>query len=125
MKRTTSIAATMQATASAKRISMRLVWLRARSCWAKKFIAMRRWTPESAEGNLHRFARLRRLDFQRRGGREREHVGDERIREHFAAVVVVHHRIVVRLAGEGDFVFRGGEFLGKLHHGLVGFEIRI
>jgi hypothetical protein len=37
---TKSSAATMQATASTNNTSMRLVCARARSCWAKKFIAL-------------------------------------------------------------------------------------
>src|SRR6185312_3270160 len=109
---TKSRAATMHTTASTNSTSMRLVCARARSCWAKKFIsALRRRQPEPGSGkrNLDRLLHVRRFHFPRRGRREIEHVGDDRAREHFALVVVVHHAVVVGLAREGDLVFGRGE----------------
>ena len=46
-------------------------------------------------------------------------------REHFAPVVVGHHRVVERLARERDLVLGRGQLLGELHHVLVGLEVRI
>src|SRR5271170_4260300 len=35
------------------------------------------------------------------------------------------HRIIVSLTREGDLIFGGGEFFLKLHHALIGFQLRI
>ncbi len=54
-----------------------------------------------------------------------EHGGEYHGREGLPVGVVGHYRIVEGLAGEGDLVFRGGQFLAELHHVLVGFQVGI
>ncbi|MFM1945530.1 MAG: hypothetical protein RI897_4512 [Verrucomicrobiota bacterium] len=65
------------------------------------------------------------FDCERFGGGEAEHAGDDIGGEDFAGGVIGHDRVVVGLAGEGDAVFRGGEFFHEAGHGLVGFEIGV
>lgn len=70
-------------------------------------------------------ALLRRLDLQQLRRREHEHAGDDAVGEHLARVVVVHHRVVERLARERDLVLGRGQLFGELHHVLVRLQVRI
>src|SRR6185437_503009 len=87
--------------------------------------SLRESASASSKADLRRFPLRRIVDRKVFGGRETSRAGDHGRREDLALVVVVHHRIVVRLPRERDAVFGGGELLRQLHHVLVGLEIRI
>src|SRR5579872_1135377 len=59
------------------------------------------------------------------GALEAEIRRDDVARELFGLGVERQHRVVVSLSREGDLVFGRSEFLLKLHHALVGLELRI
>ena len=80
---------------------------------------------KSGERNLRRVALGGVFDLEKFGGLESEHAGENHVRENFAGGVIGHDGVVVGLAGEADFVFGRGEFLGELHHVLVGFKVGI
>ena len=65
------------------------------------------------------------FDLKEFGGLEAKHAGEDDVGKHFASRVVGHDAVVVGLTGEGDFVFSRSEFLGELHHILVGLEIGV
>src|SRR5690606_29155343 len=115
---------TMPTTATANsrtnRPDSRLTW-RWRS---KKFMTRRRPARRSpapvarrqvqstvSEGDPRCLALARLLDLEQRGRLEPEHVGDEVAGEGLPLVVVVHHRVVEVLPGEGDLVLGRGELL--------------
>ena len=50
---------------------------------------------------------------------------DDAAREHFALVVVAHHRMVVRLPREHHLVLGHRQLVGELRHVLVRLEVRI
>src|SRR5882757_9898706 len=115
-----SMPATNATTATTKRnTSFSVVPLAAR-WWSKKFM-----TADGSELDLRRVPHLgvlrRYFEEHRRG--EVEHSRVDAAGERLAAVVVVHHGVVVGLPGERDLVLRRGQFLGQLHHGLVRLQI--
>src|SRR4249919_2946086 len=127
-----SNASTMPMTANANNTTSRTDARRAAAWCSKKFMApcspAQGGRRNASELHLRRGAHLSLVDgrdLQQRGRSELEHAGDDARREHLAPVVVAHHGIVERLAGERDLVFGRGQFLGQLHHVLVGLEVRI
>src|ERR1043165_3491691 len=94
--------------------------LRRASCWcSKKFKGV-------GEGDLGRLALFGRLGGHEQLGRaEVEHAGEDAVGERLARGVVVHHRVVERLAREGDLVLGAGELLLQREHVLVGFQVRV
>src|SRR5688572_14125088 len=91
---------------------------RARS-WCSKKSKLR-------EGDLWRlafFGRLGRL--QQLGSVEAQRPGDDVVREGLALGVVFHHRVVERLAREGDLVLGAGELFLQRQHVLVRLEVGI
>ena len=81
--------------------------------------------PDLVERNLGRVALGGVFDLKQLGWEETKHAGENYIRENLAGGVIGHDRVVVGLAGEAHFVLGRGEFLGELHHVLVGFEIGV
>src|SRR3989338_7431929 len=110
--------ATSTTTASVNSTARRVVARRARSCCSKK--------PKLLERNLGRLAFLGRLggDEQLRGA-EAEGAGEHHVGEGLALGVVFHHRIVERLAGEGDLVLGAGELLLQAEDILVRLQVRV
>src|SRR5688572_32947659 len=91
---------------------------RARSWCSKKF--------KLREGNLRRLALFGRFGrLQQLGGVEAERPGDDAGREGLALDVVFHHRVVVRLAREGDLVLGAGELFLQRQHVLVRLEVGV
>src|SRR5258706_7382186 len=91
---------------------------RARLWCSKKF--------KLAERDLGRLALFSRLGgLQELRGGEAECAGEDAVREGFALGVVLHHRIVIGLAGEGDLVLGAGELLLQREHVLVGLQVGI
>ena len=103
------------------------IWGGAAFCRPKNQLgtAARRLLPALRKRNLRRVLLLRLVDDEQFRRAEVEHAGDEVAGENFAVGVVGHDRVVVGLPGEGDFIFRGGQFLGELHHVLVGLQVGI
>src|SRR5882672_773415 len=100
--------------------SSTITWLlRRASCWCSKKFKLR-------ERDLRRLALFRRFGRGEQLGRpEVEHAGEDAVGEGLALGVVVHHRVVERLAREGDLVLRAGEFLLQREHILVGLQVRV
>src|SRR5512138_2910359 len=107
-----STQATIAATASRKSRTITRLARRATLWCSKKF--------KRLERDLRRFALFGRFG----GGeqlrrREAEEAGEEIVGEGLALGVVLHHRIVERLAREGDLVLGAGELLLQREHVLV------
>src|SRR6185437_2491180 len=142
---TRSTATTIASTASANNHTSVRLERRTLACWAKKSMESsvtrcksrlrrsRQLALYSSRGSasdlrkthLRRFPLRRIVDRKLLGRCESERSRYQRRGKHLRPVVVVHHRIVVRLARERDAVFGGSEFLRQLHHVLVGLEIRV
>src|SRR5688572_14627433 len=91
---------------------------RERSCASKK--------SKLRERHLRRLALLGRLGgLQELGGVEAEHPGEEVVRERLALGVVLHHRVVERLARERHLVLGAGELLLQREHVLVRLQVGI
>ena len=81
--------------------------------------------PLQENDTFGRLPLLRLLDGEQLGGGEVERASDDAAGENLPLRVVGHHRVVIRLPGEGDFVFRRGQFLHQAQHGRVRFEVGI
>src|SRR5436190_24121611 len=91
---------------------------RARLWCSKKF--------KLAERDLGRLALFSRLGgLQELGGAEAECAGENVVRHGLALGVVLHHRVVIGLAREGDLVLGAGELLLQRKHVLVGLQVGI
>src|SRR5687767_7748769 len=96
---------TARAYISTSSLVLRLAW-----AWLSKNVVK-----NLLERDFRHLALLGRLGgFQQRGRLEAEHAREHRVREGLALGVVLHHRVVVGLAREGDLVLGGGEFLLNL-----------
>src|SRR5262245_17961091 len=101
---TASTAMTTPSTASANSSTITRV-LRRATCWCSKKVADAATSRARLELHLRSLALLRGFGrLQQLGRTEAEHAGEDRVRERFALGVVLHHRIVERLAGERDLV---------------------
>src|SRR6185436_2884481 len=88
--------------------------LRRASCWCSKKFKL-------GERNLRCLALFRGLGGGEQLGRaEAEHAGEDGVRERLALGVVLHHRVVERLARERDLVLGAGELFLQRQHVLVG-----
>src|SRR6185295_1231613 len=86
--------------------------LRRASCWCSKKFTL-------GELDLRRFALLLRLDHGEQLGRpEAEHAGEDHVGKGLALGVVLHHRVVERLAREGDLVLGAGQLFLQRDHVL-------
>src|SRR5258708_15476105 len=111
---------TIATTESVKRATITQVLRRASAWCSKKFKLL------LGERNLRRLALFRRLGrLQQLGRAEAEHAGEDVAGEGFALRVVGHHRIVERLAREGDLVLGAGELLLQREHVLVRLQVRV
>src|SRR5580765_1410250 len=118
------IATTMHATAITKITTSPFVLRRATSWRSKKF--MRASSRAQSELDLRRLALLGRFGrLQELRGTEVEHAREEVARERLALGVVFHHRVVERLAREGDLVLGAGQLLLHLQDVLVRLEVRV
>src|SRR5262245_33476880 len=107
-------------TAAAKSTTISRV-LRRASAWCSKKVRA-----ELRERDLRRLALLGRLGrLQQLGGAEAEGPGEDIVRERLALGVVLHHRVVERLAREGHLVLGAGELLLQPEHVLVGLEVGV
>src|SRR5207244_12184071 len=77
------------------------------------------------ERDLGRFLLFRLLDYEKFSRGEIECAGDEVGWKNFAARVVGHHRIVVSLTRERDFVLGRSQFFHQTYHCRVRLEIRV
>src|SRR3954471_12381866 len=123
------ITTTIAATARRKRHTITRLFRRA-SCWCSKnetrFICMAQARPGTSRGrlgqrDLGRLALVGRFGGLQELGRTEPHrAGEGHLGEGLAPCVVLHHRVVVRLAREGDLVLGAAELLLQAEHVLVG-----
>src|SRR5262245_866537 len=100
--------------------------LRRATCWCSKKVAATATRWNRLELHLRSLALLRRLGrLQQLGRAEAEHSREDRVGERLALGVVLHDRIVERLARERDLVLGAGELLLDREHVLVRFQVRI